>query len=124
MLSSAKPVAFLPSTDLDRSRQFYESVLGLRVVHADGFAVVVDAGEVTVRVTNVGERFNIQSFTVFGWQVDDIREEIAELVNRGVQFLHVEGLEQDEAGVWAAPSGTHVAWFKDPDGNTLSLSDH
>jgi catechol 2,3-dioxygenase-like lactoylglutathione lyase family enzyme len=124
MLSSATPVAFVPSTDLDRSRQFYESVLGVRVVHADDFAVVVDTGGVTVRITNVGDSFHAQPFTVFGWRVDDVHDEIAALVDRGVEFLRVDSVEQDDAGVWTAPSGTHVAWFKDPDANTLSLSDH
>ena len=93
MLSSATPVAFLASTDLDRSRHFYEGLLGLRVVHADAFAVVIDANGIALRITNVG-----------------------------VEFLQVDGLQQDAAGVWTTPDGSQVAWFKDPDGNTLSLS--
>jgi catechol 2,3-dioxygenase-like lactoylglutathione lyase family enzyme len=124
MLSPARPVAFIPSTDLDRSRRFYDGTLGLRVVRADGFAVVIDAAGVTLRITNVGESFHVQPFTVFGWQVEDIHAAVAELVDRGVAFLRVETLEQDDAGVWTTPDGTHVAWFKDPDDNTLSLDDH
>ena len=112
----------MPSTDLNRSRRFYEEVLGFSVARQDSFAVALDAGPVTIRVTNVGDEFNVQPFTVLGWEVGDIQAEIAELIKRGVGFLRVETMQQDEAGVWAAPDGTRVAWFKDPDGNTLSLS--
>jgi hypothetical protein len=76
----------------------------------------------TVRVTNVGADLDVQPFTVLGWEVADVHVEIADLTARGVSFLRVEGVEQDEAGVWVAPGGTKVAWFKDPEGNTLSLS--
>ena len=122
MLSSATPVAFVPSTDLERSRQFYEQVLELPVTHADNFAVAVQTAGMTVRVTNVGADLHVQPFTVLGWEVSDVHAEVADLSSRGVTFLRVDGIEQDEAGVWTAPNGTEVVWFKDPDGNTLSLS--
>jgi catechol 2,3-dioxygenase-like lactoylglutathione lyase family enzyme len=122
VLSSVAPVAFVPSTDLERSREFYEQVLQLPVAYADSFAVVLQAGGTTVRVTNVGPDLHVQPFTVLGWQVTDVHAEIAELTARGVSFLRVPGVEQDEARVWVAPGGTKVAWFKDPDGNTLSVS--
>ncbi len=92
------------------------------MVEQDSFAIVLDGGPLTIRVTNVGHEFHVQPFTVLGWEVDDIRAEIAGLVDRGVEFLRVGAVEQDEAGVWTAPDGTQVAWFHDPDGNTLSLS--
>ena len=114
----------MPSTDLDRSRRFYEGVLGFPVVEQDSFAVVLDGGRLTIRVTNVGHEFTVQPFTVLGWEVDDIRAEIAGLVERGVAFLRVGAVDQDDAGVWTAPNGTYVVWFHDPDGNTLSLSQH
>lgn len=122
VLASALTVTFVPSTDLNRSRRFYEEVLGFSVAKQDSFAVVLDAGPVPIRVTNVGDAFNVQPFTVLGWEVGDIQAEVTELVERGVGFLRVQSLQQDDSGVWAAPDGTQVAWFKDPDGNTLSLS--
>jgi catechol 2,3-dioxygenase-like lactoylglutathione lyase family enzyme len=121
MLGSSQPVAFIPSTDLDRSRRFYEGVLGLRVRSQDAFAVVVDAAGLTVRITKVGATFKPQPFTVFGWHLDDLHGTIARLAEAGVELRRVEGLEQDESGVWAAPGGSRVAWFMDPDGNTLSV---
>ena len=124
MLQLATPVGFLPTTDLDRARTFYEHVLGLPVINADSFAVVVQTGRITIRLTNVGDQLRPQVFTVFGWEVDDLRAEMAELAGRGVDFLRVDGLEQDDFGVWTAPGGSLIAWFKDPDGNTLSLATH
>ena len=88
----------------------------------DGFAVVLDAGRLTIRVTYVGPEFTVQPFTVLGWEVSDIQADMVKLVERGVTFLRVRAVEQDEAGVWTAPDGTRIAWFTDPDGNTLSLA--
>ena len=122
VLSSARPVAFVPSTDLDRSRQFYEQALGLPVRDGTTSAVVVQASGVTVRITNMGADLHVQQFTVLGREVSDVPAEVADLTSRGVTLLGVDGIDQDEAGVWTAPEGTRVAWFKDPDGNTLSLS--
>ena len=124
VLASARTVAFVPSTDLDRSRRFYEGILGLPVVEQDRFAVVLDAGRLTIRVTYVGPEFTVQPFTVLGWEVADIQADMVKLVERGVTFLRVSAVEQDEAGVWTAPDGTRIAWFTDPDGNTLSLAQH
>jgi catechol 2,3-dioxygenase-like lactoylglutathione lyase family enzyme len=122
VLADALPLAFIPSTDLARSRRFYEETLGQRVVGEDNFAVVLDVRGTPVRVVKVGDEFHVQPFTVFGWQVEDLDAEIAALTDRGVGFLRFEGMEQDQAGAWRAPGGTRVAWFQDPDGNTLSLS--
>jgi hypothetical protein len=99
-------------------------VLGLSVVGADSFAVVLQTGAVTVRVTNVGASFHVQPFTVLGWAVADVHGIIRSLTDRGVEFLRVDGIDQDDAGVWTTPDGTQVAWFRDPDGNTLSLNRH
>jgi catechol 2,3-dioxygenase-like lactoylglutathione lyase family enzyme len=121
MLAAAPVVAFVPSTDLGRSREFYESVLGLPIAHADGFALVVASSAGTIRITNVGPALSAQPFTVLGWHVDDLDTEIDALAGRGVEFVRVPGMEQDERGVWTAPGGARIAWFRDPDGNTLSL---
>jgi catechol 2,3-dioxygenase-like lactoylglutathione lyase family enzyme len=125
VLSRAEPVAFVPSTDLGRSRSFYEGVLGLPVVQADDFAVVLRCGVGgTIRITNVGRALHVQPFTVLGWDVEDLHDEIAALTVKGVEFLRVPSIEQDDAGVWTTGDGSQVAWFQDPDGNTLSLAHH
>jgi catechol 2,3-dioxygenase-like lactoylglutathione lyase family enzyme len=121
MLTSAPAIAFVPSTDLDRSRRFFADVLGLPVVELTGFALVLRAGPTMLRVTKVDD-LRVQPFTVFGWQVSDIDGAVADLTGRGVAFLRYDGLDQDGYGVWATPGGDRVAWFTDPDGNTLSLT--
>jgi catechol 2,3-dioxygenase-like lactoylglutathione lyase family enzyme len=121
MLASARTVAFVPSTDLGRSRTFYESVLGLPVVSADGFAVVVDGPGGLIRITDVGSALRVQPFTILGWEVEDVATQVEELAARGVEFVRYPGLDQDDRGVWTAPGGARIAWFRDPEGNTLSL---
>jgi catechol 2,3-dioxygenase-like lactoylglutathione lyase family enzyme len=121
MLAEARTVGFVPSTDLARSRAFYADTLGLEVVGQDAFALVVRTSNLTVRVTLVGESYHVQPFTVLGWEVDDIHAAILQLTARGVEFIRADGVDQDDDGVWTAPNGTRVAWFRDPDGNTLSL---
>jgi len=119
-LADADLVAFVATTDTARARAFYEGVLGLSVLHDDGFACVVDAHGTTVRITAVPERAAAM-YTVLGWKVDDLDATVGGLVARGVSFLRFDGMEQDERGAWTAPSGERIAWFADPDGNTLSL---
>jgi catechol 2,3-dioxygenase-like lactoylglutathione lyase family enzyme len=119
--ASAELVAFVPSTDLERSRAFYESVLGLRVEEVSPYACVARSGSTTVRIT-LAQGWTPQPFTVLGWTVEDIRGELVMLRERGVALLRYEGMDQDGDGVWAAPSGAQVAWFTDPDGNVLSLT--
>jgi catechol 2,3-dioxygenase-like lactoylglutathione lyase family enzyme len=119
-LSNADVVAFVATTDKVRARAFYEGVLGLHVVHDDEFACVVDAHGTALRITVVADRAGAE-YTVLGWAVDDLDASIDELVDRGVAFLRYDGIEQDDRGVWVTPVGIRVAWFKDPDGNTLSL---
>jgi catechol 2,3-dioxygenase-like lactoylglutathione lyase family enzyme len=119
-LSDAALVAFVATTDTARARAFYEGVLGLRVVHDDGFACVVDAHGTEVRITAVPERAGA-AYTVLGWAPDDLDATIDDLVGRGVTFTRYDGMEQDDRGAWTAPGGARIAWFQDPDGNTLSL---
>jgi|SRR5258706_14801342 catechol 2,3-dioxygenase-like lactoylglutathione lyase family enzyme len=124
MLGDKRLVALVPTRDFEKSRAFYEGVLGLRFVKADGFAVVLEADGVKVRVTKVPPDFKPQPFTILGWEVPAIDAIVKELEARGVQFERFGFFEQDPLGIWTAPSGDKVAWFKDPDGNLLSVSQH
>jgi catechol 2,3-dioxygenase-like lactoylglutathione lyase family enzyme len=108
--------------DLDRSRAFYEGVLGLKVLSQDIFAVLAEAGGVKVRISKAPVVIP-QPFTVVGFDVEDIGAVAAGLTAKGVVFERYPffGDAQDASGVWSAPGGTKVAWFKDPDGNLLSV---
>ena len=120
MLGSAELVAFIATTNAERARAFYEGTLGLRFVSDDQFALVFDANGTTLRVQKV-DSATVARGTVLGWQVPDIATAVRELAGRGVTFERYPGMEQDEAGIWMTPGGK-VAWFKDPDGHLLSLS--
>lgn len=122
--ASLRPVGFIPTGNAEAARAFYESVLGLPFESDDGFAIVFRlADDVMLRLVRVGE-FQPAHFTVFGWEAMDIASSVDALANKGVEFLWFEGMKQDARGVWTSPNGNRVAWFKDPDGNTLSLSQH
>jgi len=122
MLGSIDIVAFVPTKDFEKARAFYEGVLGLRFVKNDGFAMVLDANGIMVRVAKA--QFTPAPFTILGWQVLDIEKIVTGLQGKGVQFERFGFFEQDALGIWTAPSGDKVAWFKDPDGNVLSVSQH
>jgi catechol 2,3-dioxygenase-like lactoylglutathione lyase family enzyme len=121
VLGASPFIGFIPVTDIGVARPFYTSTLELRVLDESPFALVVDANGTSVRITPVGA-FTPHPFTIAGWEVDDIDATIALLVDRGVTFNRYDGMEQRANGVWQAPSGDLVAWFTDPDGNTLSLT--
>ena len=123
VLTDAAPAAFIPSTDLDRSRAFYEGTLGLRLVEANPARLILDVAGTKLSVVKVGDSLDPQPFTIFGWEVADLDATIAALAERGIEFLRYDGFDQDAAGVWTAPSGTRVAWFEDPEGNNLSVND-
>jgi catechol 2,3-dioxygenase-like lactoylglutathione lyase family enzyme len=124
MLGSTKIVAFVPTRDAGKARTFYEGVLGLRFVSDDGFALVFDANGIMVRVAKVPPPFTPAQFTILGWQVTEIEKVVAGLQGKGVQFERYGFLQQDKLGIWTTPTGEKVAWFKDPDGNILSVSQH
>ena len=105
-----------------RKRHLLTDTLGLPLVEDAPFALVFAAGETMLRVQKVAG-LTPQPFTALGWHVDDLAETVAALVRRGVVFQHFEGVQQDEAGIWTTPSGDRIAWFKDPDGNLLSLTE-
>jgi catechol 2,3-dioxygenase-like lactoylglutathione lyase family enzyme len=123
MLGSTNIVAFVPTQDPTKARAFYEGVLGLRFVKDDGFATVLDANGIMVRVAKVPQ-FTPAQFTILGWEVADIRKTVENLQEKGIRCEKFGFLEQDELGIWTAPTGDKVAWFKDPDGNILSISQH
>lgn len=123
LLGQARLVCFVATTSAPRARTFYGEVLGLRLVEDTPFALVFDANGTTLRVQKVEVVVSV-GYTVLGWQVDDIRSIARALMARGVQFRRYEGMVQDGDGIWASPSGALVAWFEDPDGNTLSLTEH
>ena len=119
-LGTAWLVAFAASADASRAKRFYGDTLGLRIVSEDRFAVVFDAGGTTLRVQLV-EQVAPVPYTTLGWHVDDIDTAVATLTASGVMFERFSGMQQDPRGVWTAPSGARVAWFKDPDGNIFSI---
>jgi catechol 2,3-dioxygenase-like lactoylglutathione lyase family enzyme len=121
MLGGSPFIAFIPVRDVDAARTFYERVLGLEVLEATPFALVLDAGGTKLRVTPVPDLI-VQPFAIAGWQVRDLDATVRTLSERGVSFRRYDGMVQDDAGIWTAPSGDRVAWFGDPDGNTLSLT--
>jgi catechol 2,3-dioxygenase-like lactoylglutathione lyase family enzyme len=123
-LSASAIVAFVGISDRVRARTFYADTLGLALVSEDDFAIVFDANGTMLRVTPVGKKVVPAGYTVLGWAVADIGASVAELSARGVVFERFPGLPQGENGVWNAPGGAKVAWFKDPDGNILSVSQH
>jgi len=123
MLGSTNSVAFVPITDTAKARAFYEGVLGLRFVKDDGFAMVLDANGIMVRAAKMKE-VKPAEFTILGWQVTDIDNVVRALQKEGVHFEIFGFFKQDELGIWTAPTGDKIAWFKDPDGNVLSVSQH
>lgn len=123
MLGSLDIVAFVPTRDPEKARAFYVDALELRFVKDDGFALVLNANGIMVRITKVPD-FTPAPFTILGWQVSDISGVVVDLQDKGVRCERFGFFKQDELGIWTAPTGDKVAWFKDPDGNMLSVSQH
>lgn len=125
MLTNSKPVILIPTIKKEEAHEFYQNVLGLKFKVDDGFALVFATAGIMLRLTPV-QAFTPHEFSVLGWEVEDISGSVKELVDRGVTFERYDfpWMEQDEQGIWAAPDGTQVAWFKDPDGNLLSVAQH
>lgn len=124
MLAQAELIGFIPTVDADRSRRFYVDVLGLTFISDDPFAITIRTGGTDIRISRV-EAFNPSPHTLLGWKVADIDAAVAQFTAAGISFERYPFLEQDDKGIWSAPDGeAKVAWFKDPDGNVLSLSQH
>lgn len=118
-----KIVAFVATTNAEQAKLFYRDKLGLKFVLDDGFALIFKIDGTTFRIARV-EKLTPATYTVLGWEVADLDRAVTELSEKGVAFEHFKGMPQDALGIWKSPSGSKVAWFKDPDGNILSLSQH
>jgi len=116
-----KPVLFLATTDPGRSRTFYEQTVGLAFVADEPPALVFRIGDSMLRIQKV-DRVHAAPYTALGWAVPDIRRIVQQLSSAGVRFERYEGMGQDGEGIWRSPAGALVAWFRDPDGNVLSLT--
>ena len=122
MRTLGKMVGFIPTRDGDTARVFYETKVGLRFISDDQFAVVFQSGENIIRISRTGS-FTPAPFTILGWESSNIEQDVREMSARGVTFERYDYIgPQDELGIWTAPGGAKVAWFKDPDGNTLSIA--
>jgi len=121
MVNAAKPICFVATRQSAAARQFYEGTLELKLTSDDPFALVFDLNGTMLRVQKVQQHAPAQH-TVLGWEVKDIQAAVKQLATKGARFEHFAGLGQDASGIWTSPSGARVAWFKDPDGNTLSLT--
>lgn len=121
MLNDSSVIAFVATQKPEASRDFYARVLGLRLVEDNPFAIVFDAAGTMLRIQKVQQHTPAQ-FTALGWRVVDIDATVAGLAQRGVSMERFPGLEQDAAGVWVSPNDARIAWFRDPDGNLLSLT--
>jgi catechol 2,3-dioxygenase-like lactoylglutathione lyase family enzyme len=122
--TSSRPITFIGTQDMAQAKAFYAGCLGLTLVSEDGFALVFDCFGIMLRVTAVPKTAPA-GYTVLGWEVDDIEQAVHGLVQSGVTLEHYPGMGLDESGIWTAPQNVaRVAWFKDPDGNVLSVSQH
>jgi catechol 2,3-dioxygenase-like lactoylglutathione lyase family enzyme len=117
-------IGFVSIVDVSRAKEFYRDTLGLRLVMEEPpFAWVFEANGIMLRL-GMAKELPPAHGTVLGWQVPEISATVQDLGQAGVRFERYEGMKQDELGIWTSPTGAKVAWFKDPDGNTLSLSEH
>ena len=123
MLASAKLVGFIPTKDYDAARAFYEGKLEFQFVSLDQFALVMRAGEHMIRIVRMPNFTPLQA-TILGWEVQDAVAVVKWLQSRGVSTEKYPWVPDKELGIWNPPGGGKVAWFKDPDGNVLSVSQH
>jgi catechol 2,3-dioxygenase-like lactoylglutathione lyase family enzyme len=123
-LGKSNIVGFVPTRNAERSREFFEKTLGLTFVSDDKFALVFESNGIQIRVFRAPE-YQPFNFTILGWEVNDIVATVKELSAAGVTFERYSFIEQDELGIWSAPDrAAKIAWFKDPEGNSLSVSQH
>jgi catechol 2,3-dioxygenase-like lactoylglutathione lyase family enzyme len=123
MLASGKMVGFVPTKDYEKARAFYEGKLGFEFMSLDQYALVMRVGGHRVRIAKVPNFTPLQG-TILGWEVENIETTAAWLRDRGVTLEKYPFVQDQELGIWTTPTGDKVAWFKDPDGNILSVSEH
>jgi catechol 2,3-dioxygenase-like lactoylglutathione lyase family enzyme len=123
MLAAGKMIGFALTSDYDKARAFYEGKLGFQFKSLDAFAMVMKAGENQMRIVKVANFSPLQS-TVLGWEVKDVEATVVWLIKQGVAMEKYPFAQDRERGIWTTPNGDKVAWFKDPDGNVLSVSQH
>ena len=116
-------VTFLLTQNPEGAIGFYRDTLGMKFLSDDGFALIFDLNGVMLRISKVPS-FTPAQHTVLGWETQDIGGDVDRLVEKGVTFERYPNMGQDEKGICTFPTGDKVAWFKDPDGNVLSLSQH
>ncbi len=122
ILDSAKPAIIVCTRDRKRATAFYRDTLGLPLVGEDNFAAVFNLGGATLRVSTVAD-FAPHEHTILGFCVLDVPAAVKALREKAVTFNTYQHLHQDELGIWTAPEGAvRVAWFRDPDGNVLSIT--
>ena len=121
MLTDNPLVAFVGTTDRARARQFYEGILGLKLLREEPIALAFECNGTALRIVDV-ENVVEAPYTVLGWSVKNVGSAVEDLVSKGVEMIQYDHLEQDGSGVWTTPGGARVAWFRDPDGNVLSIS--
>jgi hypothetical protein len=114
--------AFISTIKPDKAKVFYKDLLGLKLISEDNYGLEFDSNGTRLRI-NIVHEFIPHPFTVLGWDVDSIKSTIQSLIKKGIVFEKYDFIDQDESGIWTAPGGTKVAWFKDPDNNILSLSE-
>jgi len=123
MIADGKMVGFVPTKDYEKARAFYEGKLGFEFVSLDQFALVVSVGGHKIRIAKIPNFTPLQG-TILGWEVQNIEAVAAWLRDRGVPTEKYSFIQNQELGIWTAPGGDRVAWFKDPDGNILSIGQH
>jgi catechol 2,3-dioxygenase-like lactoylglutathione lyase family enzyme len=123
-LSNYNIIAFASIVDVARAKSFYQDTLGLRLIAEEPpFALIFDANGIMLRL-GMAKELPPAHGTVLGWQVPDIAATAKSLQQSRIRFERYEWMQQDDLGIWTSPTGAKVAWFKDPDGNILSISEH
>ncbi|MGP8072966.1 MAG: VOC family protein [Thermoplasmata archaeon] len=123
MLESLNLIAFLTTSRPAESKEFYADKLGLIFMGEDPSFLIFDSNGIVLRIQKA-KSFTPSSQTALGWEVSDVVHQVDDLIRAGVKMLRRPGLQQDQIGIWTAPDGTMIAWFQDPDGNVLTVSEH